>query len=152
MQDYIINKDTLAIVPCAGDLSLVYEGKNMFVIYDKPNNIIKKNCLRFGSTLMGRQKSTECITGVSYKAPIIVSEYNKWVFFPTSSPRLKSVAWISLSNVDKAYYNFLKRVSVILFNNGVLLEFDVSLNIINNQIFRSMKLERFIEQKNRLNV
>lgn len=145
MQKYIINNNTLAIIPCGDDVSLVYEGEEVFVVNDKPNNIIKKNCLRFGSTLGGRQKGTESMTGSSYKVPIIVSESEKLIFFPTSSPRLKSVAWINLMNVDKTYYNFLKKVSVISFNNGIILEFDVSLNIINNQIFKSMRLEHYLK-------
>ena len=46
MSDYTINNETLAIISCGNDISLVYEGKEMFVINERPNNIIKKNCLK----------------------------------------------------------------------------------------------------------
>ena len=42
MSDYTINNETLAIISCGNDISLVYEGKEMFVINERPNNIIKK--------------------------------------------------------------------------------------------------------------
>ena len=63
MSDYTINNETLAIISCGNDISLVYEGKEMFVINERPNNIIKKNCLKYGSSFEGRLKSAEIITG-----------------------------------------------------------------------------------------
>lgn len=147
MNNYMVNRNTLAILPCSDRVSLVYENKEMFVVNDSPNNIIKKSCLKYGSTFNGRLKSAEAITGTRYKTPIVVSGSNKLIFFPTSSPRLKSVAWINMGNIDRAYRNTLKDLSIIAFNNGVLLELDVSLNIINNQIFKSMQLEHFLKKK-----
>lgn len=147
MDKYIIRRKTLAILPCGNNASLVYDDKDMFVVNDSPNNIIKRNCLRYGSTFMGRLKSAELITGSKYKTPIIISGSNRLIFFPTSSPRLKTVSWINMVNVDKVYYNALKNVTVITFNNGVLIELSVSLNIINNQLFKSMKLDHFLKKK-----
>lgn len=147
MNKYIVNRKTLAVLPCEYNKSLVYEDKNMIVIDDTPNNIIKKSCLRYGSSFEGRLKSSELLTGSNYKSPIVVSGTNRLIFFPTSSPRLKSVAWINMINIDKIYYNALKHVTVIAFNNGVLIELNVSLNIINNQLFKSMQLERFLKKK-----
>ncbi len=141
MKNYVINANTLAIIPCDNNMSLVYEGENMFIIDSKPNNIINKNCIRNGSTLNGRQKSTENITGSNYKVPILVSEEDKIIFFPTSSPRLKSVSWLNLTNIDKTYYNIAKKVSVVVFYNAVMIELNVSLNIINNQILKATRLE-----------
>ena len=147
MDNYIINKETLAILPCGEKMSLVYEGEKMIIVNAKTNNIIKRNCMRYGSTFDGRLKSAEKITGTSYKTPILVSGSNKLIFFPTSSPRLSSVAWINMMNVDKTYYNVLKKVSVIVFNNNTLVEFNVSLNIINNQLLKSMQLEHYLKKK-----
>ena len=141
MKNYVINANTLAIIPCDNNMSLVYEGENMFIIDSKPNNIINKNCIRNGSTLNGKKKSTENITGSNYKVPILVSEEDKIIFFPTSSPRLKSVSWLNLTNIDKTYYNIAKKVSVVVFYNAVMIELNVSLNIINNQILKATRLE-----------
>lgn len=141
MKDYIINSDTLAIIPCENNMSLVYEGDKIIIVNCKPNNIIKMNCLMNGSTLLGRQKGTENMTGDVYKVPIVVRESDSLIFFPTSSPRLKSVSWINLNNIDRTYYDKINRLSVIIFINSVRVEFNVSLNIINNQIFRATRLE-----------
>ncbi len=141
MKDYIINSNTLAIIPCENNMSLVYEGDKIIIVNNKPNNIIKMNCLRNGSTLLGRQKGTENMTGDVYKVPIVVREDNNLIFFPTSSPRLKSVSWVNLNNIDRTYYDKINRLSVIIFINSVKVEFNVSLNIINNQIFRATRLE-----------
>lgn len=141
MKDYIINSNTLAIIPCENNMSLVYEGEKVLIINNKPNNIIKMNCLRNGSTLLGRQKGTENMTGDVYKVPIVVREDINLIFFPTSSPRLKSVSWVNLNNIDRTYYDRINRLSVIIFINSVKVEFNVSLNIINNQIFRATRLE-----------
>lgn len=141
MKDYVINSDTLAIIPCENNMSLVYEGDRIIIVNSKPNNIIKMNCLRNGSTLLGRQKGTENMTGDVYKVPIVVRESDSLIFFPTSSPRLKSVSWINLNNIDRTYYDKINCLSVIIFINSVKVEFNVSLNIINNQIFRATRLE-----------
>lgn len=141
MKDYVINADTLAIIPCENNMSMVYEGEKIIIVNSKPNNIIKMNCLRNGSTLSGRQKGTENMTGDVYKVPIVVRESDSLIFFPTSSPRLKSVSWISLNNIDRTYYDKVNCLSIVIFMNSVKVEFNVSLNIINNQIFRATRLE-----------
>ena len=47
-----------------------------------------------------------------------------------------------MMNIDRVYYNALKKVTVIVFQNDVLLELKVSLNILNNQIL-FLKLSNF---------
>ena len=147
MKDYTINLNTLAIIPCDNKKSIVYEEYNMYIVETRPNMIVNRNCIRHGSTLSGRQKSAEKMVGSSYKCPILISEKDNLIFFPTCSSRLKDVAWVSLSNISKVYYNHLKKVTIIVFNNGVTVEFKISLNIINNQILRSMKLEHCLLKK-----
>ena len=98
-------------------------------------------------TMENIRKSAEIITGCKYKSPIVVSGSKRLIFFPTSSPRLKSVSWINMMNIDRVYYNALKKVTVIVFQNDVLLELKVSLNILNNQILKSMQLEHYLRKK-----
>ena len=52
-----------------------------------------------------------------------------------------------MMNIDRVYYNALKKVTVIVFQNDVLLELKVSLNILNNQILKSMQLEHYLRKK-----
>ena len=147
MQDYIINANTLAIIPCDKNKSIVYEEDETFIINLRPNIIVNKNCIINGSTLNGRQKSAEKMIGSSYKCPILISEKNNLIFFPTCSTRLREVAWINMANVREAHYNNLKEATIIVFQNGITVDIKASLNIINNQILRSMKLEHCLNQK-----
>lgn len=147
MQDYIINANTLAIIPCDKNKSIVYEEDEIFIINLRPNIIVNKNCIINGSTLNGRQKSAEKLIGSSYKCPILISEKKNLIFFPTCSARLRDVAWINMSNVKEAHYNNLKDATIIVFSNGITVDVKASLNIINNQILRSMKLEHCLNKK-----
>jgi competence protein ComK len=147
MQYYRINEFTLAIIPHGNDESVCYEIDDRMVVRNNPNYIINKNCINFGSSLEGRRSYTEYSTGYVYKAPILVHEEKKIIFFPTSSPRNKQCAWINLANVEDAYYDVNKKVTKVLFSNGLVLDFKVSLNIINNQIFKALKLEKSLSKK-----
>ena len=147
MQDYIINANTLAIIPCDKNKSIVYEEDEMFIINLRPNIIVNKNCIINGSTLSGRQKSAEKMIGSSYKCPILISEKKNLIFFPTCSARLRNVAWINMSNIKEVHYNSAKDATIILFSNGITIDINASLNIINNQILRSMKLEHCLNKK-----
>lgn len=147
MKEYEISKETLAIIPIGEKKSKVYEKDSNFIIEDTPNNIMDESCKYYGSSILGRQKSTTNLTGISYKAPIIVQEENNIIFFPTSSPRLKKCCWISLNNIDSYYYDFEKNVCVILFDNKEKLEFDMSYCILNNQVLKSHRLESIIKKR-----
>lgn len=138
---YRINNDTLAIVPTIDNKSLVYEDNRYYVVDVNPNRIIKQNCKDNGSSLLLRQKKTEILTGDTYKAPILINNNANIIFFPTASPRQKYVSWINLYNIDRTYYDSDLKQTIIKFLNGKKLKFDVSLNIVNNQIFRATRLE-----------
>lgn len=147
MNNYRINEFTLAIVPHGEFESICYEIDDRLIIKKKPNYIISKNCINFGSSMEGRRNYTNYATGYTYKAPILVHEEKKLIFFPTTSPRKKDCGWINYNNVEKTYYDTNKRVTKVKFNNGLILEFNVSLNIINNQIFRASRLDHVIRKK-----
>ncbi len=147
MKDYEINSKTLAIMPLGKDKSVVYENHDCYIIEKKVNKIMDSSCQFYGSSYEGRLKGTLSLTGISYKAPIIIAEDKNIIFFPTSSPRLKDCGWISSNNIKKIYYKEDK--CLIEFTNNELLEVESSYNIINNQILRASKLETsLIRRKN----
>jgi len=147
MRDYEISKDTLAILPYGQNKSKVIERECDFIINDTPNHIMDDSCRYYGSTFSGRQKGTTNLTGITYKTPIIINEEGNIIFFPTSSPRLKKCCWVSLNNIDSYYYDFEKRLCVIVFDNMQKLEFDMSYCILNNQILKSHRLESIINKR-----
>lgn len=151
MEKYKITNETLAILPTVDNKSIVYEDNDYYLVDMNPNKIIKQNCRLNGSTLDLRKKKTEILTGDTYKAPILINNNNNIIFFPTSSPRQKTVSWINLYNIDKTYYDKEVKRTVISFLNGKKLKFNVSLNIVNNQIFRATRLEHKLLKLKSLN-
>ena len=147
MKDYEISKETLAIIPYGKDSSLVYEKDCNFIVNETPNTIMDDSCRYYGSTIQGRQKGTTDLTGISYKAPIIINEEGNIIFFPTTSPRLKKCCWVSLNNIDSYYYDFEKNICIIIFDNKEKIEFDMSYCILNNQILKSHRLESIINKR-----
>ncbi len=145
MQDYEINEKTLAILPFSKTKSIIYEGYDCFIIEKSVNKIMDSSCRYYGSTIEGRQKGSTALTGLTYKVPIIISEENNYIFFPTASPRLKECAWISLNNIKKYY---LKNDKIYLeFLNKEKIELSISSNILKNQILRATLLESAIRKR-----
>lgn len=148
MREYIISEATIAILPLTEKSSLVLEeGKEQFKVLRSPNSIINRNCLFNGSNIETRLKSTKLLTGYRYKAPILINEEKKVIFFPTSSPRLKDVAWLNINKVENYFYSKTKKKTIIQFCDGRTLETKVSLGIINNQVLHATRLSIKIATK-----
>lgn len=138
MKDYFINQDTLALLPLGKKKTIVYENHDCYVIDKRISKIMDANCEYNGSSLAGRIKGTYNMTGFNYKTPIIVSEDEPTVFFPTCSPRLKECAWINVGNINRI--NDLNDKCRIEFLNNESLEIDSTYRIINNQYLKSLSL------------
>lgn len=139
MQHYEISKETLAIIPIDNYRSKVIEKDRTFIVNMKPLEIIERSCQYFGSSYAGRQIGTKNLIGISHKSPIIIEESREIIFFPTNSPRLYDCCWISLKNIDK--YKKINNNSLIIFNNGYLLDLDISYGSLDNQVLRATRLE-----------
>jgi len=145
MKDYHINKNTLALFPLGKKKTIIYENHDCYIVDKRISKVMDENCRFNGSSLEGRAKGTQNMVGTSYKAPIIVSEDELIIFFPTCSPRLKDCAWINLENID----NIAKvedRCS-IKFNNDESLEVDTSYRSINNQFLKSLSLKNSFKKR-----
>lgn len=138
LNEYEINVDTLALIS-EDNRTKVYENNNIFYVDKTANKIMEESCEYFGSSLIGRQKGTFNLIGVSHKSPIIVEETKEIIFFPTNSPRIKTCNWISLNNIEK-YYRENNKVT-IMFKNQQKIQLSMSYGIIDNQILRATRLE-----------
>lgn len=146
MENYQINSKTLAIMPIGRKHSKIYENENVIIV-DKPvSRIISENCEYNGSSYAGRKKGTMELIGVTHKAPIVVQEDKKLIFFPTCSPRMNDCGWISLNNIE-SYVPYENGESLITFSNNFMLQVNVSNKIINNQVLRATRLEAVIEKR-----
>lgn len=149
MVDYIINMNTLIILPHGNKQSKIIEKNRELIVNCIPNRVIKKNCIQYGSTLENRQKWTENLTGDCYKVPVSLRDDGSIILFPTTSPRLNKVSWVVLNNVKNSYYDRRNKGTVIEFNNDSSVIVNISNNIISNQILKATRLE-YVLRKNKV--
>ncbi len=135
---YEINKHTNALIHFSKKQTKVYEEDKEFIINQTPTEIIDYNCKFFGSSFQGRAQGTKAMVGYNYKAPIIIEETSKIIFFPTKSPRLKECSWISLNNIKKHEKD--KKDSKIIFVGEIEVNIPITYGSLDNQILRSNKL------------
>ena len=147
MKKYKINDNTLALIPLNKHKTVAYEDHNYYIIDDKVSSVLNENCEYYGSSVSGRLKGSYSLMGFSYKTPIVVSEQDNMIFFPTSSPRLNDCSWINVNNIRSIDKNDKK--TTIIFTNGEEIEIEASYNIIKNQYFKSLQLNSAL--KNRKN-
>lgn len=143
--EYEINEETLAILSIDDNKSKIIEKDCEYIINLSTNKIMENSCEYFGSSLLGRQKGTKKLVGITHKAPIVVEESRKIIFFPTVSPRLKTCSWISLNNIHE-YYK-ISHGSSIKFNNNKVLNISIPYTILDNQILRATRLESVLRKR-----
>lgn len=149
MKEYMITDDTYAILPNGPKKSIIIEEENQFYIDISPRVVIKKNALMYGSSMDGRVEGSIYSIGSSYKTPIMLSEKNCLLLFPTSSPRLRSCMWINLINVKNILKDGKTGNGIVEFKNGTFLYLEISFYILNNQYNRALRLA-LISGKNNL--
>ena len=150
MKSYEINLNTLALIPINEKKTKIVEKDDEFVVDNAIGKIMEESCEFFGSSLVGRQKGTSKLIGITHKAPIIIEETKEIIFFPTSSPRLSSCCWISLNNLEN-YYPKNKKV-ILEFKNQKRLNLNLSYGIVDNQILRATRLESVIRKRKTKNL
>ena len=145
MNEYEINKQTLAVISKGKKTSLIIEEDREFTVVLSTMKVIDESCRFFGSSYEGRFNGTKCILGISNKSPIIIEESSGIIFFPTSSPRLDSCSWISLNNIESYYKSDNK--TIIKFSCGKEITLNLSYSIIDNQVLRATRLEVLLNRR-----
>ena len=145
MNEYEINRKTLAIIPIGENKSKVIEVGEEFIVNCSPIKIVDNSCKFFGSSYEGRFYGTKTLTGITHKSPIIIEESKKIIFFPTKSPRLNTCIWLSFNNI----LNYIEKgkESIITFSCGKEIKLDISYSIIDNQVLRSTRLESVLSKR-----
>lgn len=144
--NYEINYDTQVILPISKESSKIIESGDEYYININSHKILEHSCEYFGSSYEGRKEGTKKILGITHKAPIIIEESRKIIFFPTTSPEKDNCIWINLDKIEK-YYKTDIRKTAILFKDGTLLEFDLSYGSLTNQIMRATRLKYVLEER-----
>jgi len=146
LKKYKISNNTLAIISMGDNNSLIYEVDKVIVINKNPNYIIKSNILIDGSTYDVRMNYVKNLTGYVYKAPVLIDSKNNIVFFPTCSPRLKSVSWFNINSIDNVINDIKNNRIIIKLINGNNIYQNVSIYTFNNQILRASRYEHLLRK------
>lgn len=137
-QRYEINDKTMALYAMTNK-TRVYEEDKSFIVDMPATKIMEESCSYFGSSLEGRKKGTENLIGITYKPPIIVEETHEVIFFPTSSPKMKTCSWLRSDQINRFYYK--NNRLIVEFKNGTKIPLNISYEVMNNQILKSTRLE-----------
>ena len=148
LDQYEINKSTLAVLPIDECSSRILEEEAEYIVNKSTTDVINDSCKYFGSSYKGRNEGTKSLIGGNYKLPILIEESREIIFFPTSSPKLEECAWISLNNLKN--YKKNEKKSSVTFQNGFILNLDISIFSLENQVLRASRLENVL-RKRRIN-
>lgn len=138
MSEYEITSKTCALISVSEKETEVIELGKKFIIPIRLKDILKRSCEFYGCTLEGRIKGSQKQLGMKYKLPIIIENTKELIFFPTSSLRIDNCSWISLKNIKTYEENRLGSIIEFIDNNKLLIP--ISLESLENQIFRATKL------------
>lgn len=144
MDNCILNGDVLCFTQ-----DLVNQ-KNTLIIEKTQKIIINEDCFKFLKRcckIYGHSYNLQrqfIIDNFNYyiKTPILVSEYEMLLFFPTTAPTSKDCIWISYNNVDR--YVKEDNYTKIYFKGGKILNISASFTTIDSQITKCIKIEKFI--------
>lgn len=145
MNEYMINQNTLALIPISNFKTKILEKDGEIFVEKCVKKIIEENCKYFGSSYEGRLVGTKNMIGVTYKAPIIIEESREIIIFPTSSPRFSDCIWLSLDNIKEYFSDKIN--TTIIFNNNKKISLDISYFSLDNQISRSIRLNLILKKR-----
>ncbi len=142
MNNYEINEETYAIISNDIGKTQIIEKDNDYIINNDAYKVMDESCKYYGSSYKGRLEAAKILLNCSYKLPILVEESSVLIFFPIKSSLLDDCCWINLNSIQNI--EKIDNKSQITFKNGKKIIFDISKLSLENQIYRSTKLESII--------
>lgn len=142
MENYEINEETYAVISNKYGKTKIIEENKEYDIENDAYKVMDESCKYYGSSYKGRLEGAKTLLNCSYKLPILVEESSVLIFFPIKSSLLDDCCWINLNSIKSI--EKLDNKSKITFKNGKEYVFDISKLSLENQIYRSSKLESII--------
>jgi len=93
--------------------------------------ILKRSCLRFGSTLSGRKRAASLLLRTNSMLPIAIHPNFGLYMFPTSSEKNTQCVWFSYYAIST--YDQNDKHTIVHFRDGTLLEIPITWRIFDNQ-------------------
>ena len=145
---YEITTKTCALVAANEKQTEIVEEDKIININKPINQILKESCEYYGSSLEGRIQGSKTLLGMCYKLPIIIESSNELIFFPTMSPYNENCSWISMKHIKD--YKATDNNVIVKFKGNHKKEFPITIEALENQMFRASKLMLLI--RNRRNI
>jgi competence protein ComK len=142
MKNYEINDETYAVISQELGKTKIIEKEKDYDVEKDAYKVMDESCKYYGSSYKGRLEAAKEILECSYKLPILVEESSALIFFPIKSSLLDDCCWINLNSIK-----FIEKVdnkTKITFKNNKEELFDISKLSLENQIYRSSRLESVI--------
>lgn len=146
--DYEINDETLAVIPTEKGKCEAIELHGNIPIKDTSLTVIEHSCEYFGINYKTRLNSTYKFIKARYKAPVVVEESSRIIFFPISSPRNKDTVWMSYNNILAYEKSDEKNETIVKFNNGYSMNVPVSYYTFNSQYSKAARLHASYSVRN----
>jgi competence protein ComK len=149
LEEYEVNPHTLMLKPIeygAKTFTEIIEMEDIILSPFKPMDILKKSCEFFGSSYQGRKDGTKELTGISYKAPIMLNPQMSMFLFPTTSPVKSECMWISHSHVT-SYAAAENGQTSVTFQNRESHLIPISYSSFENQMLRTSNLRIAYSQR-----
>ena len=144
MKNYIINNGTIAILK-KGKITIVYDVENMKVINKTTRQLIKENCLFYGSSMEGRINSAKNILNIKYKVPIIISEDNL-TLIPLNGVRNKECLFLVANKiVDYEIDNTRDKELIIRCAKDITFNVKISKYTFDKMLLNTIKLNNYLK-------
>ena len=144
--NYIVNVETLLLIPVDSNKTKVFELDQELFVKKGIMEIIKDSCLFFGSSFEGRKEGTKALLKCGIKVPIIIEDSRNLILFPTLSFKNEKNIWVVYNNlVDYKKYDLDN--TLFLFKNNNDIKVNVRFNIVDNQVVRCLKLDAIIRKR-----
>ena len=145
MKNYEINDETYAVIGKNGGRCEIIESDFNYDVEKDAYSVMDESCEYYGSSYKGRLKAAKSILNCSYKLPILIEESTFLIFFPIKSSLEEDCVWINLNKI-KNIEKVDSKTNIIFENNKNLLV-DASKMSIENQIYRSTRLENLLRKR-----
>src|SRR5690625_3779467 len=149
MEKYIINKNTLAILPAKQIKydAIIIENEQTLRTRQTPIHMIRQSCLAYMSNYDGRRDAVIHHTKPKERIVIPVNPYERLIFFPTHGTRHIDCSWIAYHHV--IYFEALESDSTstrIMLSNGRVINVPISARSFHTQMLRSFEVLQIIKR------
>lgn len=134
-------------------LALYEDENNQTVIWCSNSNVyyieqpifeyINMLCVCFGCTYDGRKNAAKYILQIKQKVPILLSEVNRNIIFPTVSSKRKDCIWIH-SNAVQSFHKIQKKTKIV-FITGEEYIIDAEYRTVKRQMQRCVQLKLYLD-------